>query len=96
VTAPARPPIDATPPVIAAGLRVAVVLALVAAAIGAVSTGEVSRIAGAVAIVVIVSAPLLRVLALSAWWWRIGDRRYALMGAALLAIIAIGAAIASF
>ena len=45
-------------------------------------------------VAVIVAVPLLRVLAVGAHWWRIGDRRFAAVCIALLAVVGLGAIIA--
>lgn len=75
-------------------LRTATAVALVAAAIGTVTTGRWSTAAGGIAVAVVVAAPLLRVALLGLRWLRVGDRRYALAALALLAVTGGGAALA--
>ena len=77
------------------GLRWATRLAFAAAVAGMVLPGRAGREAGALAVTVVISVPLLRVLWLAIRWWRPGrDRRYSLVAASLLAVIATGAVIA--
>lgn len=68
--------------------------AFVLATLGSFLGGSVGRIAAGLSVAVIVAAPLLRVLVVGAHWWRIGDRRFATVAAALLAVVGSGAMIA--
>jgi len=84
------------PPVRGVGplLQVAIAVAFVAAVVGTVTQGTTSRVAGGIAVVTIVAAPLLRVMLLTGTWWHRRDRRYALVGVGLLAIVGSGAVLA--
>jgi len=66
----------------------------VAGAVAAFVPGSASRALAWGVIASVVAIPLVRVVILIAVWLREGDRRYAALAAALLAIIATGAAIA--
>jgi hypothetical protein len=87
--------IDHPDPRLSAWLRAAIIGTLVASLLGATVPGTAGRWLGGVAIAVIVGAPLLRVGYLAIRWGRIGDRRFAWVAFALLAVIAVGAAAAS-
>jgi hypothetical protein len=77
------------------GLRFATRLAFVAAVAGMLLPGKAGRSAGALAVTVVVSVPLLRVLWLAIRWWRPGrDRRYSLVATGLLAVVGAGAVVA--
>jgi hypothetical protein len=76
--------------------RVAVVVALLAAAVGAVLRGSAGHIAGGIAVGVIVAVPLLRVLALAVHWLRAGDVRFAMVAIGLLTVVATSAVIAAW
>lgn len=70
--------------------RVAIVVALVAT----VTPGTAGRNAGAIAVGLVIAAPLLRVGWLAYRWWRWGDRTFASVAASLLVLVGTGAAIA--
>lgn len=74
-------------------LRAAVLLALVLslATLVAPSAGDVT---GAALVALLVAAPLLRVGWFVQRWYRRGDPRFALVGTAVLSVVAIGALIA--
>jgi hypothetical protein len=76
-------------------LRVTSQVALVAALAATVLPGEVGRGAGAAAVGLVIAAPLLRVSWLAYRWWRWCDRAFASVAAALLLLVATGAAIAA-
>lgn len=76
-------------------LRITSQVALVAALAATVLPGEVGRGAGAAAVGLVIAAPLLRVSWLAYRWWRWGDRAFASVAAALLLLVATGAAIAA-
>jgi hypothetical protein len=80
-------------------LVVALVLTLAAGAVLAltavVTTGETSRAAGTASVVAVVAAPLGRTLWLGVRWLRKGDRRFALVAAAVLVIVAAGGIVAA-
>jgi hypothetical protein len=76
-------------------LRVTTGVTLVAALLGAFVPGEFGRSASAVAVGLVIAAPLLRVAWLAYRWWRWGDRVYASVAAALLLVVGTGAAIAA-
>jgi hypothetical protein len=76
-------------------LRTATALALLTAVVALVP-GSVGDTAGALMVVVLVGTPLARVAWLAARWWRTHDRRFSLAAAALLVLVAGGAAIAAW
>jgi hypothetical protein len=76
-------------------LRITSQVALVAALAATVLPGDVGRVAGAAAVGLVIAAPLLRVSWLAYRWWRWGDRAFASVAAALLLLVATGAAIAA-
>jgi|CXWL01.1.fsa_nt_gi hypothetical protein len=76
-------------------LRVVVVVALGLSVAGASIGGRVGRVCAAIAIATIIAAPLLRVVVLSAHWYRSRDRRFAAVGLGLIAIVAAGAVLAT-
>lgn len=76
------------------------VLVAVAVAVGVVAvTAVVAGAAGVAAwlgtatVVALIAAPVVRVVWLGVRWLRLGDRRYAAVCAALLAIMAVAAAV---
>ena len=75
-------------------LRVTARVTLVAALAGAVLPGSGGRRASAVAVGLVIAAPLLRVTWLAYRWWRWGDRRFASVAASLLLVVGAGTAIA--
>ena len=66
--------------------------AFVLAVAALVVPGEVGTALGVALVVVLVAFPLVRVALASLRFSRIGDRRYALLALALLAIVAVGSA----
>ena len=88
------PVLDSEPRGLSPLLRVATVVALVAAVAGTVTSGRWSSAFGGIAVTVIVAAPLLRVAMYGARWARLGDRRYALAALGLLLVTGAGAALA--
>ena len=74
--------------------RVAVVAVLVAAALAALLPDEAGSAAGALMVGLLVAAPLVRVAWLGIRWARKGDRRFALVAAGLLAVVATGTVVA--
>lgn len=75
-------------------LRVGLVLTAVLAVAAVLLPGRASDVLGAGVVVVLVGAPLARVLWFVVRWFRRGDRRYALVGCGVLAIIATGVLLA--
>jgi multisubunit Na+/H+ antiporter MnhB subunit len=69
-------------------------LAFAAALAGLLLPDPGGAAASAVAVAVVVGAPLLRVAWLAVRWHRRGDRRYAGVAAALLLVVAAGSVIA--
>ena len=69
-------------------------VAFVAALAGLLLPAPVGPAASAVAVTVVVAAPLLRVAWLAARWYVRGDRRYALVAAALLVVVGAGSVLA--
>lgn len=74
--------------------RVALGVAFVLALGGAFVPGPAGTALAAAALVVLAGAPVVRVAWLTLDWTRTGDRRFALAGAALLAVLAAGGIIA--
>jgi hypothetical protein len=76
-------------------LRLLIRLAFVAALAGLLLPDPVGTAASAVAVAIVVAAPLLRVAWLAIrWYFRGGDRRYAAVAASLLLVIGAGSVIA--
>ena len=75
-------------------MQVALVVAFLLALGGAFLPGTAGRVSGTICVAVLISAPILRVLWLTVSWARDGDRRFALFGAVLLAVLAVGSALA--
>lgn len=69
-------------------------VALAAALVAMVIPGDAGRAAAAVAVGLVIAAPLVRVAWLSYRWWRWGDRAFASVAASVLLIIGIGAVLA--
>ena len=75
-------------------LRVTKRVALVVALLATVTRGATGRNAGAIAVGLVVAAPLLRVAWLAYRWWCRGDRAFASVAGSLLVVVGTGAAIA--
>ena len=75
-------------------MQVALVVAFLLALGGAFLPGTAGRVSGTFCVVVLISAPILRVLWLTMSWARAGDRRFAIFGAFLLAVLAVGSTLA--
>ena len=75
-------------------LRVALVVAVVLALGGVVLPGDAGRTAGVAVVATLVAVPVVRVAWLLVRWVPRGDRRYAEVAAALLVVVACGAAAA--
>lgn len=69
--------------------------AAVAAMVALASPEPWGELAGWVMVSLLIAAPLIRVLWLIQRWLRRGDPRYATVGAAVLAIVVLGTAIAA-
>ena len=69
-------------------------VALGAAVAGLLLPDPIGNAAGALAVGVVVGAPLVRVGWLAVRWYHRGDRRYAAVAAALLLIVGTGAVLA--
>jgi hypothetical protein len=80
---------------LARAMTVATVLATAAAVAGAALPGPAGTLAGATMVVVLVAAPLLRVLWLVQRWARRGDRRFAAVGLGVLVVVAVGTVLAT-
>ena len=86
--------VDPPIPALAQALRGATIATFVLAIVG-LTPGRVGDVAGAIAVGMVVAAPLLRVLWLMIRWARARDARFAAMAAALLVIVLGGAALAA-
>jgi len=71
-----------------------VMTAAVLAVLGLALPGDLGDVVAAAAVVVVIASPLLRVVWLIVAWWRTGDWRFVGVGAALLAVVATGFALA--
>jgi hypothetical protein len=80
---------------LAAFLRVAGGLVLACSLAGMALPAPERRVPAGVMVVTLVSAPAVRALWLARRWNGKGDRRYALVALAVVAIIAVGAALGS-
>ena len=74
--------------------RIALGVAFVLALGGAFLPGRVGTASAVAALVVLAGAPVMRVAWLTVGWIRTGDRRFALVGVALLAVLATGGIVA--
>ncbi|MCD9624362.1 hypothetical protein [Rhabdothermincola salaria] len=74
--------------------RVALGLAFVLALGGAFLPGRAGTASAVAALVVLAGAPVVRVAWLTIDWARTGDRRFALVGGALLVVLATGGIVA--
>jgi len=68
--------------------------ALAFAFLGSVTSGALRSTLAGVSVAIVITVPLLRVVVVGGHWWRIGDRRFAAIAAALLAVVGSGALIA--
>jgi uncharacterized membrane protein len=68
----------------------AVVLAALTASAGVIARGDIARTLSAMALVLLSTLPVLRVVALAVSWARAGDRRYAAAAVVLVALMAVG------
>ena len=75
-------------------LRITKRVALLAALAATFIPGQAGTSAAALAVGLVIAAPLLRVSWLAYRWWRWGDRAFASVAASLLLIVGTGAAIA--
>jgi membrane protease YdiL (CAAX protease family) len=71
-----------------------VALAGVMALAAVLLPGAAGEVAGAIALGLVIAAPLARVAWLGVRWWRKGDRRFALTALAVLLVVAVGVALA--
>lgn len=86
----AREPLDQ----LARGLWSVVLLATALAGLGLAVPGSVGDGIATAAVALVLAAPLLRVLWLVVAWWHTGDRRFVVIGSALLLVVALGGALA--
>lgn len=75
-------------------MQVALVAAFALALGGAFIPGRPGQVSGMICVVVLVAAPVIRVAWLTAAWARMGDRRFAVLGGALLTVLTAGAVLA--
>ncbi|HVW33106.1 MAG TPA: hypothetical protein VHL53_11245 [Acidimicrobiia bacterium] len=75
-------------------LRLLLRVAFVTALAGLLLPDPAGDVAAAVAVVIVVAAPLVRVGWLAIRWYRRGDRRFAAVAVALLLVVAIGSVLA--
>ena len=76
-------------------LRIASILVLAAAGVGALVPGDIGERAAIGMVGLLVAVPLGRALWLAVRWWHRGDRRFALLAVTLLLLVATGAALAT-
>ncbi len=76
------------------GLRLTTRITLLAALTGTVIPGDNGRRASAVAVGLVIAAPLVRVGWLAYRWWRWGDRLFASAAASLLLVVGTGTTVA--
>ena len=74
----------------------ALVITFVCALGGAFIPGTVGHWSGTACIIILIAAPVLRVMWLVADWIRTRDMKFALLGCALLVVLATSASIALF
>ncbi len=86
----AREPLDQ----LVRGLQWAAVAAAVLGAVGLLLPGQAGVDVAVAAIVVVIAAPLLRVVWLEVAWARAGDWRFVVVGLLLLAVITTGGVLA--
>jgi hypothetical protein len=86
----AREPLDD----LVRGLQWAVIAAAVLAAVGLALPGQAGIGVAIAAVVVVVGAPLVRVVWLVVAWARSGDTRFVLVGVGLLLVITAGGIVA--
>lgn len=79
----------------AVALRVAALAAMTISALALIG-GQIGRIAGGAILALLIGAPLLRIALLVVHWWRLPDRRFALVALGLLAVVGTGAIAAIF
>lgn len=79
----------------AISLQAATITTLVAAAVGVLVPGAVGRAFSTAVVVVLVAVPVARVTALVMRWNRDGDRRFVAVGTGLVALVALGALLAT-
>lgn len=77
-------------------LQGALVVTFVAALGGAFVPGSVGRVSEWVCLVALIGAPVVRVAWLTVAWLREGDRRFAVVGGALLAVLVTSFVISRF
>lgn len=75
----------------APALRLTTLLAIVTASVSMMSPEPLDNTLAAIALVLVTATPLVRVAWLIWRWIQEGDRRFALMGLALLGVVAFGA-----
>jgi hypothetical protein len=75
-------------------MQVALVAAFALALGGAFIPGRIGHACGAAGIVILIVAPIVRVAWLTTSWARVGDRKFSLLGGALLTVLAVGAVLA--
>lgn len=75
----------------APALRIATVTAIVAATASMVAPEPLDHTLATIALVLVTATPLVRVAWLIGRWVQEGDRRFALLGLALLGVVAFGA-----
>lgn len=75
-------------------LQIALFVTFALALGGAFIPGSIGDVSGTACIVILITAPVVRVGWLVVDWVRQGDRRFALLGSALLLVLATSGAIA--
>ena len=75
-------------------LQIALFITFAFALGGAFLPGSIGQVSGTACIVILITAPVVRVGWLGVDWVRQGDKRFALLGSALLVVLAASGAIA--
>ena len=75
-------------------LQIALFITFAFALGGAFLPGSIGQVSGTACIVILITAPVVRVGWLVVDWVRQGDKRFALLGSALLVVLAASGAIA--
>ncbi|MTA78794.1 MAG: DUF1634 domain-containing protein [Actinobacteria bacterium] len=75
-------------------MQLALITAFVLALGGAFVPGTIGHVSGVACVVLLISAPVVRVGWLTVEWARTGDRRFAAMGGVLLGVLVVSGLLA--